>query len=142
MVSFANIDGFYYKPRVDLELLRKYHEGIIALSACLAGDVPQKLLANDYEGAKKVALEYLDIFGEGNYYLEVQDHGLEEQKIVNEGIIRLSKETGIPLVATNDAHYLQKKDAKAQRVLVCVQIQKTIDEENGMGFSTDEFYLK
>ena len=142
MVSFANMEGFYYKPRVDMELLRKYHENLICLSACLAGDVPQKLLADDYEGAKKIALEYLDIFGEGNYYLEIQDHGLEEQKKVNEGLLRLSKETGIPLVATNDAHYMRKSDAKAQRVLVCVQIQKTIDEENGMGFSTDEFYLK
>lgn len=142
MVSFSNTEGFYYKPRVDMELLRKYHEGIIALSACLAGDIPRLLVAGDYEGAKAKALEYYDIFGEGNYYLELQDHGIAEQKIVNEGVIRISKDTGIPLVATNDAHYIKKTDAKAQRVLVCVQIQKTINEENGMGFSTDEFYLK
>jgi len=142
MVSLANIEGFYYKPRVDMELIRKYHEGLICLSACLAGDVPQKLLKDDYDGAKALALEYLSIFGEGNYYLEIQDHGLEEQKKVNEGIIRISRETGIPLVATNDAHYMKKKDAHAQKVLVCVQIQKTIDEDTGMGFSTDEFYLK
>ena len=142
MVSYSNLEGFYYKPRVDFELLEKYHEGLICLSACIAGDVPQKLLKGDYEGAKELALKYLSIFGEGNYYLEIQDHGLEEQKIITEGLIKISQETGIPLVATNDAHYLQKKDAKAQRVLVCVQIQKTINEENGMGFSTDEFYLK
>ena len=142
IVSFANIEGYYYKPRVDLDLLRENHEGIIALSACLAGDVPRKLVAGDYEGAKALALEYQAIFGKDNYYLEVQDHGIEEQKIVNEGVIRISRETGIPLVATNDAHYLRKQDAKAQKVLVCVQIQKTIDEENDMGFTTDNFYLK
>ncbi len=142
MVSRSNMEGFYYKPRVDMELLEQYHEGLIALSACLAGDVPQHLLQNDYEGAKRKALEYLRIFGEGNYYLELQDHGLEEQKIVNEGLIRLSRETGIPLVATNDAHYLQKKDAKAQKVLVYIQIKKTLNEPSGMGFETDEWYLK
>ena len=142
MVSLANIEGFYYKPRVDMELIQKYHEGLICLSACLAGDVPQRLLSDDYEGAKSLALKYASIFGEGNYYLEIQDHGLEEQKKVMDGLIRISQETGIPLVATNDAHYLKKKDAHAQKVLICVQIQKTIDEENGMGFSTDEFYLK
>jgi len=142
MVSLANIEGFYYKPRVDMELIKKYHEGLICLSACLAGDVPQLLLEDDYEGAKKLALEYLSIFGEGNYYLEIQDHGIEEQKKVMEGMLRLSKETGIPLVATNDAHYLKKKDAFAQKVLVCVQIGKTIEEDTGMGFTTEEFYLK
>jgi len=142
MVSLGNIEGFYYKPRVDMELIRKYHEGLICLSACLAGDVPQLLLQDDYEGAKALALEYLSIFGEGNYYLEIQDHGIEEQKKVMEGILRISKETGIPLVATNDAHYLKKKDAHAQKVLVCVQIGKTIEEDTGMGFTTDEFYLK
>ena len=142
IVSASNTEGFYYKPRVDMDLLRENSEGLIALSACLAGDVPRLLVAGDYEAAKKKALEYYDIFGEGNYYLEMQDHGIEEQKIVNEGVIRISRETGIPLVATNDAHYIQKKDAKAQKVLICVQIQKTFDEDNGMGFTTDEFYLK
>ena len=142
MVSVANLEGFYYKPRVDMELLEKYHEGLICLSACLAGDVPQLLLADRYEDAKALALKYLSIFGEGNYYLELQDHGIEEQKIVMDGLLRISRETGIPLVATNDAHYLQKKDVHAQKVLIYVQIQKTIDEESGMGFSTDEFYLK
>ena len=142
MVSLSNIEGFYYKPRVDMELLEKYHEGLICLSACLAGDVPQKILAGDYEGAKNLALWYEKTFGKGNYYLEVQDHGIEEQKQVIDGIVRISQETGIPMVATNDAHYLRKKDAKAQKVLVYVQIKKTISEESGMGFDTDEFYLK
>ncbi|MBQ6052498.1 MAG: DNA polymerase III subunit alpha [Clostridia bacterium] len=142
MVSVANLEGFYYKPRVDIELLEKYHEGLICLSACLAGDVPQLLLADRYDDAKALALKYLSIFGDGNYYLELQDHGIEEQKKVMDGLLRISRETGIPLVATNDAHYLQKKDAHAQKVLIYVQIQKTIDEESGMGFSTDEFYLK
>lgn len=142
MVSLSNIEGFYYKPRVDMELLEKYHEGLICLSACLAGDVPQRILAGDYEGAKELALWYEKTFGKGNYYLEVQDHGIPEQKEVIDGLVRISKETGIPLVATNDAHYLRKKDAKAQKVLVYVQIKKTISEESGMGFDTDEFYLK
>jgi DNA polymerase-3 subunit alpha len=142
MVSLANLEGFYYKPRVDMELIEKYHEGLICLSACLAGDIPQLLLADRYDDAKALALKYLSIFGEGNYYLELQDHGIEEQKKVMDGLLRIHRETGIPLVATNDAHYLQKKDAHAQKVLIYVQIQKTIDEESGMGFSTDEFYLK
>jgi DNA polymerase-3 subunit alpha len=142
MVSVANLEGFYYKPRVDMELLEKYHEGLICLSACLAGDIPQLLLADRYDDAKSLALKYLSVFGEGNYYLELQDHGIEEQKKVMDGLLKISRETGIPLVATNDAHYLQKKDAHAQKVLIYVQIQKTIDEESGMGFSTDEFYLK
>lgn len=142
IVSFSNTEGFYYKPRVDMELLRENSEGLIALSACLAGDIPRLLVADDYDAAKRKAIEYNEIFGSGNFYLEMQDHGIEEQKKVNEGVIRLSRETGIPLVATNDAHYIRKEDAKAQKVLVCVQIQKTINEENGMGFSTDEFYLK
>jgi DNA polymerase-3 subunit alpha len=142
MVSLSNMEGFYYKPRVDIELLKKYNKGLIALSACIAGDVPQKILKGDYEGAKALALEYNNIFGAGNYYLEIQDHGIPEQKIINEGILKISKETNIPLVATNDAHYLKKNNAKAQKILVCVQIQKTINEDTGMGFSTDEFYLK
>ena len=142
LVSRSNIDGFYYKPRVDLALLEQYHEGIIALSACLAGDIPQKILKSDMAGAEQLALKYLEIFGEGNYYLELQDHGIADQKTVNEGLIKISKNTGIPLVATNDAHYLHKTDAKAQKILVCVQIKKTLNEDTGMGFETDEFYVK
>ncbi len=142
MVSLSNTQGFYYKPRIDKELLEKYHEGLICLSACLAGDVPQRLVAGDYEGAKELAIWYDNLFGRGNYYLEIQDHGIEDQKIVIDGLLRMHEETGIPLVATNDAHYLRKSDAKAQKVLLYVQLKKTLSEECGMGFETDEFYLK
>lgn len=142
LVSQAWIDGFYGKPRVDWELLSQHHEGLIASSACLSGDVPRLLLANDYEGAKRKALDYLQLFGEGNYYLELQDHGLPEQKLINPLLVKLSKETGIPLIATNDAHYIKKEDAYLQRVLLCIQTNKTIDDPNGIGFPTDEFYMK
>ncbi len=142
LVSMAWIDGFYGKPRVDFELLTKYHEGLIASSACLSGEIPRLLLANDYEGAKKKALSYLELFGEGNFYLELQDHGLPEQKSINPFIVKLSRETGIPLIATNDAHYISRKDANLQRVLLCIQMNKTIDDPSGIGFSTDEFYMK
>lgn len=142
MVSQAWIDGFYGKPRVDWELLTKYHEGLIASSACLSGEIARRLLADDYDGAKKKALQYLELFGAGNYYLELQDHGLSEQKTINPQIVRLSKETGIPLIATNDAHYIKRGDASIQRVLLCIQMNKAIDDPNGVGFSTDEFYMK
>ena len=142
LVSAGFIDGFYKKPRVDKELLRKYHEGIIALSACLAGEIPRNLSANDYEGAKKAALEYLDIFGSGNFFIEIQDHGYADQKRILPGLIRLSNETGIPLVATNDCHYIDKDDAKMQNVLVCIGTNHTVDEPNDMAFETDEFYVK
>ena len=111
LVSYGFTEGFYYKPRVDKELLRKYSKGIIASSACLAGEVPRNILNVSYEKAKEVALEYLDIFGEGNYFLELQDHGIREQKIVNEALVRMSRETGIPLICTNDSHYIYKEDA-------------------------------
>ncbi len=142
MVSQAWINGFYGKPRVDWELLTRYHEGLIASSACLSGEVAKRLLASDYEGAKKKALSYLELFGKGNYYLELQDHGLTEQKSINPLIVKLSKETGIPLIATNDAHYISKEDANLQKVLLCIQTNKTVDDPNGIGFSTDEFYMK
>ena len=142
MVSEAFINGFYGKPRVDLELLEKYHEGLIALSACLAGAIPQYLMDEDYDAAKAYALRLSQIFGEGNFFLELQDHGIEEQRPVNQGILRLSRETGLPLVVTNDAHYLRKEDARMQDVLMCIQMGKTVDDENRMKFSTDEFYLK
>ncbi len=112
LVSYGFTEGFYYKPRVDKELLRKYSKGIIASSACLAGEVPRNILNVSYEKAKEVALEYLDIFGEGNYFLELQDHGIREQKIVNEALVRMSRETGIPLICTNDSHYIYKEDAE------------------------------
>ena len=142
LVSAGFIDGFYKKPRVDKELLRKYHEGIIALSACLAGEVPRNLSANDYEGAKKAALEYRDIFGEENYFIEIQDHNYADQKRILPGLVRISRETGIPLVATNDCHYINKDDAKMQNVLVCIGTNHTVDEPNDMAFETDEFYVK
>ncbi len=142
LVSEAFIHGFYGKPRVDLALLQKYHEGLIALSACLAGAIPQRLLDEDYEGAKSYALQMAEIFGEDNFYLELQDHGIEEQRPVNQGIMRLARDTNLPLVITNDAHYLRREDAKMQDVLLCVQTGKTIDDPNRMKFQTEEFYLK
>ncbi len=142
LVSQAFTNGFYGKPRVDLELLEQYHEGLIALSACLGGAVPQRLLHNDYEGAKEYALNLARIFGEGNFFLEMQDHGIDAQIPVNQGIQRLARETGLPLVVTNDAHYLRKEDAAMQDVLLCIQTGKTVDEENRMRFETEEFYLK
>ena len=142
LVSEAFTEGFYGKPRVDLELLEKYHEGLIALSACLAGAIPQYLMDEDYEAAKKYALRMAAIFGEDNFYLELQDHGIDEQRPVNQGVMRLARETGLPLVVTNDAHYLRKEDAKMQDVLLCIQTGKTVDDENRMKFQTEEFYLK
>lgn len=142
LVSAGFTEGFYKKPRVDKELLRKHHEGLIALSACLAGEIPRNLTQNDYETAKKVALEYRDIFGENNYFIEIQDHGLADQKRILPNLIKLSKETGIPLVATNDCHYINKDDAKMQNVLVCIGTNHTVNEENEMAFETDEFYVK
>ncbi|MCI8537582.1 MAG: DNA polymerase III subunit alpha [Oscillospiraceae bacterium] len=142
MVSQAFIEGFYIKPRIDLDLLREHSEGLIALSACLGGEIPRQLIAHNYAGAKQHALSMLELFGEGNYYLELQDHGIQIQKEVNEGILRLHRETGIPLVVTNDAHYLTKKDAGTQDVLMCIQTGKTVDEPNRMRFETQEFYVK
>ena len=142
MVSEAFINGFYGKPRVDLALLKKHHEGLIALSACLAGAIPQYLMDEDYVAAKDYALKMSDIFGEGNFYLELQDHGIPEQRPVNQGVMRIARETGLPLVVTNDAHYLRKEDAKMQDVLLCIQTGKTVDDENRMRFQTEEFYLK
>jgi len=142
MVSESWTSGFYVKPRVDKELLERYHEGIIALSGCLAGEIPRKLAARDYEGAKQTALWYNSVFGQGNYYLEMQNHGIKEQLEIIPMLARLSEETGIPLVATNDVHYVKKEDAKTQKVLICIQTNHTIDEETGLEFGTDDFYLK
>ena len=142
LVSAAWTEGFYTKPRVDHELLEKYHEGLICLSACLAGEIPQAFLKNDYEKAKQTALWYQGVFGKENYYLELQDHGLEEQKRTNPMIIKLARELDIPLVATNDAHYIKKEDAEVQKILVCIATKHLINEDTGMGFSTDEFYVK
>lgn len=142
IVSIGFLEGFYYKPRIDMEVLGEYHEGIICLSACLAGDVQQALMENDYDGAKKIAAQYHEIFGDGNYFLELQDHGLREQKQVNAGLLRLSEELHIPLVATNDVHYIRKEDAKAQDILMCIQTGKKVTDDDRMKFETDEFYLK
>jgi DNA polymerase-3 subunit alpha len=142
LVSAAWLEGFYYKPRVDWELLKKYGEGLIALSACLAGEIPSLLLANKKEAALEKALFYQDVFGKNNFYLELMDHGLENQPEVNQGLIQISKQTGIPLVATNDVHYLRREDAHIQDVLLCIQTGKTLTDETRMRFETDEFYLK
>ena len=142
LVSLGFTEGFYSKPRVDRELLEKYSEGIIALSACLAGEIPKYILNGDYEKAKQTALWYRDTFGEGNYYLEIQDHGIREQKIVNPQILRISKETGIPVVATNDVHYTLKEDHKMHGVLLCIQTGSKVGDEGSLEFKTNEFYLK
>ena len=142
LVSRAFVDGFYGKPRVDLDLLRQHHEGLIATSACLAGAIPRYLLQEDFDAAKAYAMELAEIFGPEHFYLELQDHGIPEQTAVNQGVMRLSRETGLPLVVTNDAHYLRKEDARMQDVLLCVQTGKTVDDPNRMKFETDEFYLK
>lgn len=142
MVSKSFTEGFYSKPRIDRELLEKHSEGLIALSACLSGEVPKLILAGDYDGAKNTALSYASLFGEGGFYLELQDHGLDEQQRVNPQLIRISRETGIPLVATNDVHYVSKDDAEVQKVLICVGTNRTLNEKSGLEFETDDFYLK
>ena len=142
MVSEAFTNGFYGKPRVDLALLEQYHEGLIATSACLAGAIPQYLMEENYDSAREYALKLSKIFGPDRFYLELQDHGIEEQIPVNQGVMRLARETGLPLVVTNDAHYLRREDAEMQDVLLCVQTGKTVDDENRMKFGTNEFYLK
>ncbi|MBQ2925889.1 MAG: DNA polymerase III subunit alpha, partial [Ruminiclostridium sp.] len=142
LVSRSFTEGFYGKPRVDMDLLKEYHEGLIALSACLAGEVPTRILAGDYEGAKAHALEMRDIFGPDNYYLELQDHSIPEQKDAARGLLKLHKETGIPLVVTNDAHYLTRADAAIQDVLMCVQMGRTVEDPTRMRFETKEFYIK
>ena len=142
LVSVGFTEGFYVKPRVDEETLRKYSGGLICLSGCIAGEVPQKLIYGDYDGAKQAALKHLDIFGKGNYFLEIQDHDMEEERRVLPLMKRLSEETGIPMAATNDAHYIVKDDALLQRVLMCVQMNRTLDDPEKYGFPTEEFYLK
>lgn len=142
VVSTAHVEGFYYKPRVDKELLRSHHKGIIALSACLAGEVSEYLMNNQFDMACQSALEYQEIFGEGNFFLEVQDHGLEEQRKVNIGMYQVHEKTGIPLVATNDVHYIGREDAFVQDVLLCIQTGKNLADTSRMSFSSQEFFLK
>ena len=128
IVSKGFTDGFYYKPRVDYDLLRENSEGLIALSACIAGEVPKNLLNDNYEGAKEIAKKHIEIFGKDNYFIEIQDHGLREQKQTNPLLIKLAKELDIGIVATNDVHYVRREDAEAQDVLMCIQMDRTVDD--------------
>jgi len=142
LVTAAYLEGFYYKPRIDKDLLRKHSDGLIGSTACLGGEVPTLLLQDKYEDAKQVALEYQQILGHGNFYLELQENGIPEQKQVNQELIRLSKDTGLPLIATNDCHYLNKGDHKSHDALLCIQTGKTVKEEKRMHFSSDTFYMR
>ncbi|HAU86496.1 MAG TPA: DNA polymerase III subunit alpha, partial [Lachnospiraceae bacterium] len=142
IVSKGFTEGFYYKPRVDYEVLEEYHEGIIALSACLAGVVAMNLRRGMYEEAKKEALRLKNIFGENNFFLELQDHGMQEQQMVNQQLMRLSQDTGIGLVATNDVHYIYDQDATPHDVLLCIQTQKKVTDQNRMRYEGGQFYLK
>jgi DNA polymerase-3 subunit alpha len=142
IVSKGFVEGYYYKPRVDLELLRQYHEGIIALSACLAGEVARYLARGMYEDAKAAALRYQDIFGEGNFFLEMQDHGIPDQKMVNQGLLRMHRETGIDLVATNDVHYTTAEDAEPHDILLCLQTGKKLADEDRMRYEGGQYYVK
>lgn len=142
IVSLGFTEGFYYKPRVDYRTLEKYSEGIIALSACLSGDIPAAILNNDYEKAVELANRLNTIFGQDNFYLELQHNGISDQNLVNQQLIKLSKELGIPLVATNDAHFLTREAAQSHEILLCIQTGKTINDENRMKFNTDEVYVK
>lgn len=142
LVSMAFTEGFYNKPRIDWALLHERAEGLICLSGCVAGAIPRMINAGNYEGAKNKALELSELFGRDGFYLEIQDHGLEAEKRAAEGLLRIHRETGIPLAVTNDAHYVEKDDAYYQDVLMCVQMQKTINDPARMKFETNEFYLK
>lgn len=142
IVSKGFTEGFYYKPRVDYEVLEQYHEGIIALSACLAGAVPFYLRRGLYEEAKNEAFRLRDIFGEGNFFLELQDHGIPEQRTVNQGLLRMHEETGLPIAATNDIHYINEEDARAHDILLCIQTQKKVSDEDRMRYDGGQYYLK
>ena len=142
IVSAGFIDGFYYKPRVDLEILKKYHEGIICLSACLAGEIPRLILRQSIDKAREKALEYQEIFGKGNYYLELQDHGIPEQKLVNQGILTIRNDTGIPVVATNDCHYTMPEDTGSHDILLCLQTNKKVNDQNRLRYVEGKFYIK
>ena len=142
LVSKGFTEGFYSKPRVDEELLRLHSDGLIALSACLSGKIPSLLTAGDFEGAKKTALQYSEIFGEGNYYIELQDHGTEETRQIMPLLVKLAEETGLPMVATNDCHYLRRQDSEMQEVLMCIQTNTTLDSANKPSFDTNDYYIK
>ena len=142
IVSSAFIDGFYIKPRVDLELLKENHEGLIALSGCLFGEVSRCLSDYNYEKAKETALIYQSVFGKDNYFLEIQNHGIDEQQRINSDLVRLSEETGIKLVATNDAHYVNREDSEIQNILICIQTNHIVGDNTGLDFNSEELYLK
>lgn len=142
IVTAGFAEGFYYKPRIDREILERYHEGLICLTACLQGEVPRHITMGDYEGAKKVALYYQNLFGKGNYFLEIQDHGIPEEKHVSQMMIRLSKETGIPLAATNDCHYTLAEDAESHDILLCIQTQKKVQDEDRMRYDGGQYFVK
>ena len=142
IVSRGFTEGYYYKPRVDLEVLQEFHEGIIALSACLAGEVQKNILRGMYEEGKAAALRYQDIFGKGNFFLELQDHGMQEQQIVNQSLLRMSQETGIELVATNDVHYTYAEDEKPHDILLCLQTGKKLTDTDRMRYEGGQYYLK
>ena len=142
LVSYGFTEGFYSKPRIDDELLEKYHEGLICLSACLAGEIPQKLLDGDYNAAKTKAEYYRDLFGKDNFFIELQDHGIEEQQRIIPSLVRIADEIGVDIVATNDSHYIEKEDSKTHNILLCIQTNRTINDNDRMEFQTNEFYLK
>jgi len=142
LTSAGYVEGFYYKPRIDFEILSQHAEGLICTSACLGGELPQNILNNRFDEARNLALRYRDLFGPEHYYLELQDHGIPEQKAVNRGLIALSKETGIPLIATNDSHYLKREDANAQDILLCIGTGRKKNETGRMKFDGSEFYMK
>ena len=142
LVSTAYLEGFYYKPRIDKDLLSRHSKGLIAMSACLRGDVNESLMADRYEDARKLAFEYTDLFGKGNFFLEIQDHGLDKDKLVIPPLVRMSRDSGIPLIATNDSHYLRKDDARAHEILLCIQMGKTMSDPTRMSWEHPEFYLK
>ena len=142
LVSASWVEGYYGKPRIDMELLSAHADGLICLSACLAGAIPRAILTGDIKGAEQYALQLSRIFGKGNFYLELQDHGMTDDRTVNEGLLELHRRTGIPLVATNDVHYLRREDAELQSLLMCIQMNRTVSEGRPLGFETDEFYYK
>ena len=142
LVSLANIEGMYYKPRIDKELLQKYHEGIICLSACIAGEIPRSLLQDNKEKAEALVQEYLSIFGKDNFFLEIQNHGLPEERKSNAGLIELARKYDVGLVATNDCHYVRREDSEFHDILLCIQMGKTVDDPDRMRFNSDDYYLK
>ena len=142
LVSISYIDGYYYKPRIDREALAQHSKGLIALTACIKGEIPQRLMEEDLEGAERIAREYRDIFGEDRLYLEVQDQGIPEQKLINQGLAETAGKLGLPLVATNDVHYTDREDSLAHDVLLCIQTNSLMEQQDRLRFSSDQFYLK